>query len=872
MRPIIAFRLISALMFVTAVTACGGGEGDPTDPVDATVGSVAVIPGAVTLNSLGATSQLSASATSTGGTGVPGTTFTWVSSNTAAATVDANGLVTAVANGTTTVTATASGSSVSGTSNVTVAQTAASIAVTTPSETVTAGQTVQLSAMVEDAGGSALSSPNLAWSSSEPDLATVDGAGVVSALRSGVVTITASQDGTSGTSGLTVVRGDFIPTADATLGGVVEVATLTVAAGVTVTLTADAVIDAEGPVTISGGVTGDCMGLSLNGRSDVTISGTFSNVCSATSADVEPPDLVILGTGTVDLDGATITSSGDITLGNVSAAAAAAAPARSAIAGASLLTLDGTFVGMDPAVAPPGLDGVVPGDGQDGHGITIRPIDLLYLNGTTLQAQNGGAGGSSEVEGNAGTVVSRGGSGASGGSVHVETELVSLSLVSVGPITVQINAGKGGAGGSGKATGLWDVDIGELPPTSSSGGDGGSGGNSFIVDSFFDVFFDITVDPGGTVAVNPGDGGVGGPGISVGPGGFPPDIPVPPGDFGTATATGGAGGHSGTGPIGSDFLSGTAMGGSGGSGTAMGVNGSNGDDLLGGNGFPGGNAIGFGGSGGNSFGAPGAAGGDVIVSGGNGGNAGPNCPGIITFDFGGTIQVVTDTDLSDFFIFNAGTGQLPLQLSGVNVGEGGGPGFAGGNGGDLLGTAGTPGFNWIDLLDVGPPGTLFVGPGGNGGAMGRGLSQGSGGLAGSGPSGTFDGLEPVFADGFESGDVSAWSCSGQAPARAAGATPAAGSIAVQTTPGTMTLSGTAPWVTVTGAIAEDGTFTATGVGTVAGNPNTSVSFSGTFDEQAGTMTGEYSMDTESVISPGHPVVYGLDMMVTPPATAVGGNP
>ena len=32
------------------------------------------------------------------------------------------------------------------------------------------------------------------------------------------------------------------------------------------------------------------------------------------------------------------------------------------------------------------------------------------------------------------------------------------------------------------------------------------------------------------------------------------------------------------------------------------------------------------------------------------------------------------------------------------------------------------------------------------------------------------------------------------------------------------------------------------------------------------------MDTESVISPGHPVVYGLDMMVTPPATAVGGNP
>ena len=418
MRPFAPLRLIAPVLLATLIASCGGGDDSVTPPVD-TVASVQVSPGTATLNSLGATTQLSASATSTSGASVPGTVFSWASSNPSAVTVDSNGLVTAVANGTATVTATASGATASGSANVTVAQTAASIAVTSPAGIVTAGQTLQLSATVQDAGGTALAAPNLAWASSDEAIATVDATGLVSGLRSGPVVITASQDGASGTSDLTVVRGDFIPTADATLGGTVEVATMTVAAGVTVTLTDDAVIDAEGAVTIAGDVSGDCLGLSLNGQADITISGTFSNACSVTSADEEPPALLIVGQGIVNLDAAIITSSGDITIGNSTASASASAPGRTSAAGVRTVSLVGTTVRHDPINAPPGLSGEVPTAGQDGQNVLIQVANILFLGGTTVQAQNGGAAGSSDVEGTDGTVVSRGANGGSGGNINV---------------------------------------------------------------------------------------------------------------------------------------------------------------------------------------------------------------------------------------------------------------------------------------------------------------------------------------------------------------------------------------------------------------------------------------------------------------------
>lgn len=46
---------------------------------------------------------------------------------------------------------------------------------------------------------------------------------------------------------------------------------------------------------------------------------------------------------------------------------------------------------------------------------------------------------------------------------------------------------------------------------------------------------------------------------------------------------------------------------------------------------------------------------------------------------------------------------------------------------------------------------------------------------------------------------------------------------------------------------------------MASTPNIKVAFAGTYDEATQTLQGTYSMDTESVISPGHPVVYNVDV-------------
>jgi hypothetical protein len=62
---------------------------------------------------------------------------------------------------------------------------------------------------------------------------------------------------------------------------------------------------------------------------------------------------------------------------------------------------------------------------------------------------------------------------------------------------------------------------------------------------------------------------------------------------------------------------------------------------------------------------------------------------------------------------------------------------------------------------------------------------------------------------------------------------------------------------------EDGTITAIGRGVVNLNPNILVEFAGTFDEEAGTLTGTYTIDSEKVITSLHPIVYQVDAAVPP---------
>jgi len=117
--------------------------------------------------------------------------------------VNGSGLVTGVAAGTATIAATSEGQS--GTSDVTVTLApVASVAVTPSPASVQVGQTVQLTATPKDANGNPLSGRVITWASNNTAVATVSASGLVSGVTAGLASITATSEGKSGTSAVTV--------------------------------------------------------------------------------------------------------------------------------------------------------------------------------------------------------------------------------------------------------------------------------------------------------------------------------------------------------------------------------------------------------------------------------------------------------------------------------------------------------------------------------------------------------------------------------------------------------------------------------------------------------------------------------------------
>jgi len=166
------------------------------------VASVEVTPATASIV-VGGTVQLTATPKSANGTPLEGRGVTWASSNTAVATVDATGLVTGVGQGTATISATSEGKT--GTASVGVGVVpVASVEVTPPTANIVVGGTVQLTATPKDANGNPLTGRAVAWSRSAPAIAWVDANGLVLGLSPGVVTITATVEGHTGTSAVTV--------------------------------------------------------------------------------------------------------------------------------------------------------------------------------------------------------------------------------------------------------------------------------------------------------------------------------------------------------------------------------------------------------------------------------------------------------------------------------------------------------------------------------------------------------------------------------------------------------------------------------------------------------------------------------------------
>lgn len=176
----------------TSITALGTSSGaGASATVSVNAHTVTVDPASVAVLA-GTTAQLAASSTDAGDG------FTWLSADQSIATVNASGLVTGVGGGTVTITASGTRSGAMDTAAVTVQD---GVAVNPPTGTITEGATLQFSAQSTDSGDT------FAWTSSDTAVARVNAAGLVTGVRAGNASITATgaRSGESGSASLTVL-------------------------------------------------------------------------------------------------------------------------------------------------------------------------------------------------------------------------------------------------------------------------------------------------------------------------------------------------------------------------------------------------------------------------------------------------------------------------------------------------------------------------------------------------------------------------------------------------------------------------------------------------------------------------------------------
>jgi alpha-tubulin suppressor-like RCC1 family protein len=195
-----------------ALAACGGSDTPTTGPVTnpppaVAVASVDVAAPAGGALVVGRTATVTATVRDAAGNALAGRAVTWTADPAAVATVDANGVVTALTPGTVTITATSEGRSARVALTVAAPSPAAvsSVTIAGASATLRVGDTVRLAAVARDSAGAVLAGRTIRWSSSAPVVASVDSAsGLVTALRPGQATLTAASEGRSATHAVTV--------------------------------------------------------------------------------------------------------------------------------------------------------------------------------------------------------------------------------------------------------------------------------------------------------------------------------------------------------------------------------------------------------------------------------------------------------------------------------------------------------------------------------------------------------------------------------------------------------------------------------------------------------------------------------------------
>lgn len=167
------------------------------------VSTVTIQPGTLSLRA-GESQTVSASLAGVKGAAITGRAVTWSVANSSVAQVSSGGEVTAIASGQTTVLATAEGRS--GTMALTVLPAAvATVSLDQPTVRLYPSQTTTIKATLKDSRGNTLTDRAVGWTSLNPAVATVSGAGVVTAVAMGTATITATSEEKTATAAVSIV-------------------------------------------------------------------------------------------------------------------------------------------------------------------------------------------------------------------------------------------------------------------------------------------------------------------------------------------------------------------------------------------------------------------------------------------------------------------------------------------------------------------------------------------------------------------------------------------------------------------------------------------------------------------------------------------
>jgi hypothetical protein len=200
-------RLVAAFVLFTVLGCTGTQRGNtftepPPPPAPPTLTSVGVsFPGGTVV--IGQSATAIASGVDQFGASIATGAVTWSTASTAVANVNGNGLVTGVALGQTQVIATVAG--VHGQAAVTVTPIpVATVGVSPLTATLVVGAIQQLTATTLDANGNTLTGRVVTWGTSDQTKAMVSATGVVTAMAAGTVTISATSEGKSGASQITV--------------------------------------------------------------------------------------------------------------------------------------------------------------------------------------------------------------------------------------------------------------------------------------------------------------------------------------------------------------------------------------------------------------------------------------------------------------------------------------------------------------------------------------------------------------------------------------------------------------------------------------------------------------------------------------------